>query len=106
MFDDDVLINRMLQSRYDNLVFDKLVKVGHEDSDVKRLRGLYRSTRAKQQRWEMLEEQAKRLQRASSRTLPLYSGRDPIDIVIEELVHSVKSHPKKRDSIFGHTETE
>jgi hypothetical protein len=94
----------MFQSGYDNLVFDKFVKLGHGESDVKRLRNLYESTRAKDQRWNMLEEQAKRLR--GSRSLPLYFRRGTIEIVIEELVYSVKSHPNIRDRIFGHTETE
>lgn len=103
-FNDSVLIDRMLQSGYDYPIFDKFVRFGLLESDVKRLGDLHKSTRIKQQRWKMLEEQARRLRK--SRTLPLYSGRETIEIVIEELVHSMKSHPNVRDRIFGHTETE
>jgi hypothetical protein len=94
---------RFLRTGYDSHVFDRFVRIGLPDEDVKKERDTYSRTRSKEDRWELLFAQAKRLGKSG---LKKYSGRKADNIVREEIVDVVEDYPRIRNEIFGHTDSE
>jgi hypothetical protein len=96
-------MTRLLKTGYDSYVFDNLVSVGLPEPKVRELKDRYNGTKLRDSHWSLLVEQANRLRRSR---LELYSGREAEDILLDEIINIVKDHPRIRDEIFGHSDSE
>jgi len=95
---DDVM-TRFLGTRYDYDLFDKFVEIGLPADEVRQRKSTYRQTRSLGSRRDLLEREARRLR-------PAYEDLAINDILLREIVVAVKGHPRIRDEVFGHADTE